>query len=137
MVALDERTAEGTFVSNVANSVGVMDTVAEVSGGRWTFQDGRLRRFTYDRGATAFGQSYRRAGPGRDRPGMLSIGLNEHLETAPLLLDQALGTLTFQIGRNVTLGGRNRVPWWAWLLLRGADLEVDGRGIVRGGRLVR
>jgi leucyl aminopeptidase (aminopeptidase T)/transposase len=135
-VALDERVAEGSFRSNVPNSVGVFDTVGEVEGGRWTFGDGRLGRFAYDRGQELFAQSYERGGPGKDRVGLLSIGLNDRISMAPLLLDQAAGTVTLQLGRNDTAGGTNHVNWWAWLELRGADLKVDGTALVKGGRIV-
>lgn len=135
-VALDERVAEGTFRSNVSNSVGVFDTVGEVEGGRWTFVSGRLNRFAYDRGQELFSQSYERGGSGKDRVGILSIGLNDRISTAPLLLDQGSGTLTLQMGRNDTAGGTNHVYWWAWLLLRGADLKVDGNTVVKNGRIV-
>lgn len=128
--------AEGTFRSNVSNSVGVFDTVGEVEGGRWTFVSGRLNRFAYDRGQELFSQSYERGGSGKDRVGILSIGLNDRISTAPLLLDQGSGTLTLQMGRNDTAGGTNHVYWWAWLLLRGADLKVDGNTIVKNGRIV-
>lgn len=135
-VALDERVAEGTFRSNVPNSVGVFDTVGEVEGGRWTFASGRLDRFAYDRGQELFSQSYERGGAGKDRVGILSVGLNDRISMAPLLLDQGAGTLTLQLGRNDTAGGTNSVYWWAWLLLRGADLHVDGKALVKEGRLV-
>jgi leucyl aminopeptidase (aminopeptidase T) len=135
-VALDERVADGVLVSNVANSVGVFDTVGEVDGGRWTFSDGRLSRFTYDRGQELFAESYARGGVGKDRIGVLSVGLNERISTAPLLRDQEVGVLTLQLGRNDTAGGTNHVGWWAWLLLRGADLIVDGTALVKRGTLV-
>ncbi len=135
-VALDERVADGVLVSNVANTVGVCDTVGEVDGGRWTFSDGRLTRFRYDVGQDLFTESYARGGPGKERPGVLSIGLNDRISMAPLLRDQEAGVLTLQIGRNDTSGGTNHVGWWAWLLLRDADLKVDGAAIVRGGKLV-
>ncbi len=135
-VALDERIADGVFVSNVSNTVGVCDTVGEVDGGRWTFSDGRLRRFAYDRGQDLFTESYTRGGPGKERVGVLSVGLNDRISMAPLLRDQEAGVLTLQVGRNDTAGGTNHAGWWAWLLLRGADLNVDGSAIVKGGKLV-
>lgn len=135
-VALDERVADGLLLSNVPNSVGVFDAVGEVEGGRWTFTSGRLTRFHYDRGAELFAESYARGGAGKDRVGVLSVGLNPRISMAPLLVDQEAGTLTLQLGRNDTSGGTNHVAWWAWLLLRGADLRVDGTTIVKGGRLV-
>ena len=135
-VALDEHVAEGTFVSNVTNSVGVMDSVGEVATGRWVFERGRLAHFRYEQGQELFRQSYARAGPGKERPGVLSIGLNDRLATAPLLLDQGAGTVTLQLGRNDVAGGSTSTFWWAWLLLRGADVAVDGERLVRAGRLV-
>jgi leucyl aminopeptidase (aminopeptidase T) len=136
MTALDERVAEGTFRSNVANSVGVMDTIGDVAGGEWSFSAGRLERFRYDQGQDLFAQSYGRAGPGRDRPGVLSIGLNERLDRAPLLQDQACGAVTLQLGRNDHLGGSTSTYWWAWLILRGADLSIDGTPVLHAGKLV-
>jgi leucyl aminopeptidase (aminopeptidase T) len=135
-VALDERTAEGRFCSNVPNTIGVMDTIGEIAGGKWSFERGRLVRYTYDQGQEVFGQSYERAGPGRERPGTLSIGLNEKIRISPLLMDQGYGTLTLQIGRNESAGGATKLYWWAWLLQRGADLQVDGEYLVKGGHLV-
>jgi leucyl aminopeptidase (aminopeptidase T)/transposase len=135
-VALDERVAEGVFLSNVTNSVGVFDTVGEVDGGRWTFTDGRLTRFDYERGRDLFATSYARGGAGKERVGLLSIGLNHRLSMAPLLRDQEAGALTLQLGRNDRAGGSNSVDWWAWLILRGADLSVDGTPLVVRGDLV-
>jgi leucyl aminopeptidase (aminopeptidase T) len=133
---LAETVADGVFRSNQPSSVGLSTTVGEMSGGRWTFRDGRLTRYGFDVGEELFAQSYVRAPDGKDRPGALSIGLNERIDSAPLLEDQALGTVTLQIGRNDHLGGRNRARWWAWLYLRGADVTVDGEPLLRGGRIV-
>ncbi|HEV2317650.1 MAG TPA: helix-turn-helix domain-containing protein [Thermoplasmata archaeon] len=133
-VALDERAGEGVFRSNVRSSVGLSDAVGELAGGRWTFQGGRLRRYAYDEGAELFAESYARAPAGKDRPGSLSIGLNPAIAKAPLLEDEGAGTLTLHIGRNDYVGGSNHVYWWAWLFLRGGDLLVDGRPLLRRGR---
>jgi leucyl aminopeptidase (aminopeptidase T) len=135
-VAVDESFAEGSFRSNVRCSTGLSDSVGEFGGGRWTFDRGRMVRYAYDEGQDLFAQSYARAREGRDRPAAVSIGLNERISTAPLLEDQSLGTVSMHIGRNDHLGGRTRVPWWAWLFLRNATVSVDGEPIVRAGRLV-
>jgi len=134
-VAVDESFAEGSFRSNVAISTGLSDSVGEFKGGRWTFENGRLARFAYDEGLDLFTQSYDRAGEGRDRPGYISIGLNERTADAPLLEDQGLGTVGLVIGRNSLLGGKTRTPWWAWMLLRGSTVTVDGEALVRNGAL--
>ena len=135
-VSVDERFAEGTFRSNFASSAAISGEVGDFSGGRWTFESGRLVRFAFDGGGEVFEESYRRAGVGRDRPASLSFGLNDRLSVSPLLEDQGLGTVTMHIGRNDHLGGATRSPWWAWLFLRGADVEIDGEKVLRQGRLV-
>ncbi len=135
-VALHERTADGRFRSNVPNSVGISNAVGAIDDATWTFRGGRLVGHRYREGGPIFDESFERAGAGRDRVGVLSIGLNPRLRTAPLLQDQALGTVTLQIGRNHHLGGANRVGWWAWLLLRGASVRVDGRPLLDRGRIV-
>jgi len=136
-VAVDESFAEGAFRSNVRCSTGLSDSVGDFSGGQWTFEHGRLRRFSFDVGHEIFAASYARAGEGRDRPGCLSIGLNEHLEVAPLLEDQGLGTVGLHIGRNDHVGGMTRTPWWAWIFQRGSTVSVDGETILRAGNLAR
>ncbi len=135
-VAVDERYAEGSFRSNHPSSIGLSDSVGAMAGGTWRFRAGRLVEFRYELGEELFAQSYGRAREGRDRPASVSIGLNEHLHAAPLLEDQGLGTITLHIGRSEHLGGRTRVPWWAWSFLDGGSLSVDGRQLVRDGRLL-
>ncbi|MCI4336960.1 MAG: aminopeptidase [Thermoplasmata archaeon] len=135
-VAVDESAGEGVFRSNQPSSIGLSTTVGPMAGGRWTFRSGRLERFAFDVGDELFRQSYERAPAGKDRPAAVSIGLNDRIRISPLLEDQGLGTVSLNIGRNDFLGGKNRVPWWAWLFLRGADLSVDGDALLRRGALV-
>jgi len=135
-VDLDQRVADGTFQANVPTAVGVSVAVGEVAGGRWRFENGRLRHARYERGQELFEQSYGTAGPARDRPGTLSIGLNPRIDRAPLLEDQGLGTITLQIGYGPEAWRGPRSAWRGWLLLRGGDLDVDETPVVRGGVVV-
>ncbi|HZY92253.1 MAG TPA: helix-turn-helix domain-containing protein [Thermoplasmata archaeon] len=135
-VAVDESFGEGSFVSNLPSCVGLSDSVGEFEEGRWEFAGGSLRRYHYTRGQELFARSYERAKAGKERPGFLSIGLNDRLHHAPLLEDQGLGTVTLNIGRNSSAGGNNRTEWWGWLYLTGADVAVDGNPLVRAGRVV-
>jgi leucyl aminopeptidase (aminopeptidase T)/transposase len=135
-VAVDEAFAEGTFRANFSSAAGISGDVDDFVGGEWTFENGRLVRYSYERGGEAFEESYRRAGAGRDRPGPVAIGLNDCLVISPLLEDQGAGTITMHIGRSDHMGGSTRVPWWAWLFLRGGDLTVDDEYLVRNGAVV-
>jgi hypothetical protein len=131
---VDERFAEGVFRSNVDSGTGLSDAVGEVSGGRWTFRAGKLERFSYAKGQAMFERSFEAAPRGKDKPGSVSIGLNPAISSIPLMEDQSLGTINLHLGGNEMYGGSNRAAWWAWLMLRGADLAVDGRLLLKAGK---
>lgn len=78
--------------------------------------------------------SYRKAGRERNRPAALGIGLNPELHDFPRVEDQELGVVAVEIGRNDDLGGRTRGSYRQFALLRGADLFVDDRQLLRAGR---
>jgi leucyl aminopeptidase (aminopeptidase T) len=140
-VALDEQFAEGEFVANVTSSASAsgMDAggASPGKGGRWTFKAGKLTRFAYSSGGEEFAKIYNRLGPGKERPGGLSIGLNPRIQSLPNMEDQRLGRVTLQIGRNTYLDGVTHSPnFHGYLCLDGADLQIDDRSVVRGGELV-
>ena len=134
-VAVDERFAEGTLVSNVPGRG--MDGHVRLEGGRWEFARGRLTSFHYARGEAVLAREYAAAPPeGRDRPGVLSIGLNPYLTHSPLVTDQRLGRVMLMIGGNEHHGGSNANPFRAYLMLDGATVEIDGRAVLRDGRVL-
>ena len=129
--AVDESFGEGRIVANRA----VYLSPGPAEGGEWTLRDGRLRSFSYGRGAEHFEKPYGEAPKGRDQPGFLSIGLNPEISMSPQMEDQELGALTFRIGGNKFSGGRNPCEFFSWLVVRGADVSVDGRPLVTGGKI--
>ena len=131
LVAVDENTAEGRFLSNRPSR----HRRGVIEGMSWTFRDGRLREVEIDTGRTIFESSYRRGGPGRSRPALLSIGLNSEIRDFPLAEDQERGVVTLYIGGNDDLGGTTHGPFRDYALLRGATVSVDGQPIVRSGKL--
>ncbi len=133
IVALDERVAEGVFVSNRPSRYGA--GLGAGIGGRWTFRSGRLIEHSYAEGRQAFRSLYDKAGPTRDRPGIVSIGLNPKIRDAPLLEDQELGVVALYVGDNRHVGGRSGGNFRSWLLIRGADLAIDGRPLLRSGQI--
>ena len=134
VVAVDEDFAEGKFISNRSTSHG--PALGKSEEGEWTFKDGRLVDFAYKRGEKNFRTLYKKAGPERDRPGIFSIGLNPKLHDAPLYEDQELGVVGVWIGANEWLGGSTEGDFRSWLLLRGADVRVDGDLLVKAGKIV-
>jgi leucyl aminopeptidase (aminopeptidase T) len=131
-VAVDESTAEGTLVSNrMTAPFGV-----PVRGGRWTFRDGRLVEQNYDDGAASVREGYAEGGRGRDLPAMLEVGLDPSVRISPNLEENERGAVSIGAGSNVGFGGKTRCNFMAHLTVAGAELSIDSRPIVRGGRLV-
>ncbi len=136
-VTVDETYAEGRFVSNNPGVMFVEGAETPVGPGDWTFAHGRLTRFSFETGGDAFRRAFAKEGPGKDRPGLLSVGLNPQISSIPLLFDQQRGIVTLAIGRNSHFGGLTRTPHFsAYQSLTGATLEVDGETVVEAGELV-
>jgi leucyl aminopeptidase (aminopeptidase T) len=133
-VAVDEAFAEGRFVANRPTRFGPSRGRGDQA--QWTFQNGRLSKYAYADGEKEFERLYLKAGEDRDRPGILSIGLNPKVRDAPLFEDQERGVVAVYIGSNEWLGGSNKGDFKSWALLRGADLTVDGEPLLKAGKIV-
>jgi len=131
-VAVDEGTAEGKFVSNRTNPT----FGAPLRGGRFEFSGGRLTSFSATEGAEKFQAAFRAGTAGRDRPSFLEVGLDPALRVSPRFEESERGAVTVGVGGNASFGGKNTSSLFAMLTLGGAELRVDGRTVVRGGRVL-
>jgi len=134
-VAPLEGTAEGVAV--VDASVAVLGLVAApitirfASGRAETFEDGAQARALQDilRGA------------GHANAFMLSevgIGLNPHARVVGRIIEDegTYGTCHIALGSNTHFGGRLDAPLHLDMVMWEPDITVDGRALMRGGRLV-
>lgn len=132
-VAIDHRSARGTALGNHV----VYPNSGPASGARWTFEHGRLVGHEYARGGKAFDREFSEAPKdGRDRLSYVSIGLNPDLRGCPQMEDQELGAVMFRIGGNTFVGGKNSSPFGSWIVLTGATVTVDGKPLVKAGKIV-
>jgi leucyl aminopeptidase (aminopeptidase T) len=131
-VAVDEKTADGTFVANRPNTTSFDGPVED---GRFVFRHGRLVSSSFGRGGRFFRRAYRAAGSGRELPAFVELGVAAGLEGLPLLEEAEAGAVTVGIGRNAPYGGTTDVDFLAYLTLAGAEVSVDGRRLARGGRV--
>lgn len=137
-VTVNELHGEGTFVSNAMGVLYGHGQEIPLASGRWTFRGGALESFVSAKGGERFRRELAQLGNPQVRVGQLSVGLNPRISSIPLLFDQSRGTITFEVGRNVQLGGRSRGPQLiAYLDLTGGDLQIDGEPIVEHGKIVR
>ena len=132
-VAIDHTSAEGTIVSNHTT----YPDSGPVTGTRWTLVDGHLTDQSYESGGAPILAAYKKAPKaGRDRLGYFSIGLNPEITHLPQMEDQETGAVLLQLGNNTFRGGKNNSTFGAWTVVTGADVSIDGKPVVRGGRLV-
>jgi leucyl aminopeptidase (aminopeptidase T) len=131
-ISVDESTGEGTLVANRPTRLG--GTPRE--GGRWTLKGGRLVDYSYEVGGKGFRTEFDAAPKGRDKPALLEIGLDPSLRVSPLMEESERGAISFGVGGNANYGGRTRIPFLEWLTIGGAELSLNGRTIVRGGRVL-
>jgi leucyl aminopeptidase (aminopeptidase T) len=140
VVTVDERFAEGSFISEGSGGVAFTSETPNqipLRGARWTFRKGKLVDFSFERGEADFRRAFKAAGPGKDRPGLISVGLNPATTSIPLLFDQERGVLSLAIGRNSEMGGHTRGSRFvAYSPLHKAELSVDGTPVLRDGELV-
>lgn len=130
--AVDEEMADGEFVANLPTTF----TGYCLRSGKFRFRDGRLRGFTAGPGSGEALRTYRAAGGGRDRPSFIEVGLNPALRRAPGLEEAVGGAITTGIGGNAGFGGKTKLDFVAYLTLAGAEMLVDSRPLVRGGKVV-
>jgi len=132
-VCIDHLSTEGTVYGNHTT----YPESGPVTGHQWTFRDGRLTDQSYDSGGEPILSAYGKAPrTGRDRLGFVSIGLNREISKLPMMEDQELGAVLLQLGGNQYRGGKNASPFGAWLLLKDADVTIEGRPVVDAGKVV-
>lgn len=69
--------------------------------------------------------------------GELGIGLNPLAQLCGRMLEDegVLGSVHFGFGSNSTIGGKNKVPFHVDMVIKKATLSLDGRDILRKGKL--
>lgn len=137
MVTVDEKFAEGKFVANTPGVMFYQEREIPLPACDWTFREGRLVAYSFATGGEEFLRVYPKLGVGKERPGLLTVGLNPRISSIPLVFDQERGRITLAVGRNSYHGGATHSPrFTAYQSLRGATLRVDGKTLVDAGKLV-
>jgi leucyl aminopeptidase (aminopeptidase T) len=131
-VALDSKTAEGSFRANRRTNI----WWHVHSGGALDFADGKLTSYSFEEGGEYFAGEYRKATPGRDRTSVLKLGLNPAVKDVPNLETVEGGAVALQIGGNRYLNSTNQSNFFTWFSLAGAEIAVDGTPVIRGGKIL-
>ena len=132
-----------TPVPGTANGVVVTDEDylqgQRIEGLRLQFKDGKLTSMTAKAGLEPLKAFYDAAGPGKDLPGVIDIGINSGVkapEGKALRVWSQAGTVTVVVGNNTWAGGDNQVQFAAFGSSPKSTVTVDGKPLVQDGRLL-
>jgi leucyl aminopeptidase (aminopeptidase T) len=132
-VALDSRTAEGSFHANRRTNI----WWNWHAGGRLDFGGGKLTSYTFENGEEDFARRYKNGTAGKDRASLLKLGLNPAVKDIPNLETVEGGSVSLQIGGNRFLpGGTNGSDFFTWFSLAGSQIAIDGTPVIRSGKLL-
>lgn len=131
-VALDSKTAEGTFHANRRTNI----WWNWHAGGTLEFADGKLASSSFETGGAEFARQYRKGTAGKDRTSVLKLGLNPAVKDLPNLETVERGSVSLQIGANRYLRGGNHSNFFSWFTLAGSEIAVDGTPVIRAGKIL-
>ncbi|MGP8072598.1 MAG: hypothetical protein ACLPZM_05665 [Thermoplasmata archaeon] len=131
-VALDSKTAEGSFHANRRTNI----WWNWHSGGTLEFVAGKLTSYSFECGKDQFSRRYKKASAGNDRASALKLGLNTAVKDVPNLETVEGGSVSLQIGRNQNLGGTNGSNFFSWFSLAGSEIAIDGVPVIRAGKIL-
>ena len=131
-VALDSKTAEGSFYAN--RRTNIWWTVH--TGGTLEFADGKLTSYSFEDGEEEFAREYKKGTAGKDRASVLKFGLNPAVKDVPNLETVEGGSVSLQIGGNRYLGGTNGSSFFTWFSLAGSEVTIDGTPVIRAGKIL-
>jgi aminopeptidase len=111
---------------------------SEIVGLRLAFKGGRLLAMSASQGLELLEAAYAAEGdPRKGDFGFVDIGLNPKLDAQKILTFTSSGMVTIGFGNNLWAGGDNNVPFEVGgCYLPGATLTVDGKPLVKDGKLV-
>lgn len=127
-----ERSAEGTFISNVPEAEAGM-LIKDIV---WDFKDGKLASFNGSQNAEGIKTRWKQAKGDKDQASWLIIGLNPKAQKKYLYNNIVLGGVTLGVGDNRELDGKMDSDFSAHFTVTEATLELDGRPVIKSGKFV-
>jgi hypothetical protein len=131
-VALDSKTAEGSFCANRRTNI----WWNWHAGGTLEFAGGKLTSYSFEDGEEQFVREYKNGTAGKDRTSVLKLGLNPAVNDVPNLETVEGGSVSLQIGRNQYLHGTNGSSFFTWFTLAASEIKIDGTPVVRAGKIL-
>ncbi len=131
VVAPNETSANGDVVSNIP----FPQTGRVIEGVSLGFENGVVNSFGGGKNIEVIKNLYEKASGDKSRIGWLALGLNPRAEIGFLNNPIVLGTVSIGMGDNKELGGQNDSDWNLSVTLVKPTLKLDGKTIIKQGRL--
>ena len=131
---LDGSKSSGTLVGN--RPVYNMVSYEKSTAGSWEFQGGKLTQHEMTQGEEAFESAFQAAPKGREQLSYISIGTNPRSRELAPCEDTEEGAVLVGIGGNSGFGGKLQIPFQGYAMVGGATVEIDGRTVIRGGKVL-
>ena len=133
-VSADEKSGKGVVVFDAP----ILSLVKEGRIERLTLRvkNGRISQHSAASNSAAFGRWLKKGSGDVDRFGFFGFGLNPMLRHGFTQDDKVLGGVTIGFGDNSDKAGKNRAGGQGfWASMTGATVRIDGRVVMRAGRL--
>ena len=132
VVAPLEDSAKGSVTFNAGTPV--MGT--KVTGLSLSFRDGKVVKFAGGSSTAHLKKNWEKGTGDKDRIAYFGIGFNPKAETGYTVNNVANGAVSIGIGQNEFIGGKNKSSFLHIDTLTGANVEADGKTILRKGKIV-
>jgi leucyl aminopeptidase (aminopeptidase T) len=106
-----------------------------ILGIEWKFKDGKLTSMTAKKNVEPLSKQFDKASGDKDRISFLQIGLNPKAQYGLLMDNIVEGAVQIGVGDNEYIGGKNSSSFGMVATMGKATLDIDGRTIIRNGRL--
>ncbi len=130
-----------TIIETSANGKVIFDRPLQlmgvnIPGIKWKFKNGKVTSMTAEKNVEPITKQYEKASGDRDKIGYIQIGLNPKAKYGYLMDYIVGGAVQIGIGDNEYIGGKNTSSFGMAATLSKATLEIDGKTIVKRGKLI-
>jgi leucyl aminopeptidase (aminopeptidase T) len=142
--SLDAQLPAGAVLTTIVETSGngkvVFDQPLQLMGLNivdleWKLKDGKVTSITAKKNLEPVTKQFESSSGDKDRIGYLQIGLNPKAEYGYLMDYIVEGAVQIGIGDNEYIGGKNSSSFGMAATLSKATLDIDGRTIIKNGRL--
>jgi aminopeptidase len=143
--SLDAQLPAGSVLTTIAETSGdgriIFDRPLQsmglnVQGIEWKFKDGKTTSMKAKKNLDLLSKQFGEASGDKDRISFIQIGLNPKAEYGYLMDHVVEGAVQVGIGDNEYIGGKNTSTFGMAATMSKATLEIDGKTIIRNGRLM-